>query len=255
MKKGVYVLGIAVLAAACVKKPVPANKGSVTVPETKPATNLEVKIDNRVGADDLFLGNKWYITPNGDSLRVDIYAYYISNIVLNGPDGSKFTEPESYHLVDESRVGTHKFIIKDVTPGTYTSVTLMIGVDSLRNVSGAQTGDLSPQYGMFWDWNTGYIMAKLEGVSPQSDIEQVLYHMGGFGSEWGVLRTVTLNLPSQLVIKEGKTSHMHVVNDVMEWFQNPVKVDMKKTYLLTDKYDVKMMADNYADMFSIDHVE
>lgn len=255
MKKGVYVLGIAVLAAACVKKPVPGNEGSVTVPETKPATNLEVKIDNRVGADDLFLGNKWYITPNGDSLRVDIYAYYISNIVLNGPDGAKYIEPESYHLIDESRVSTHKFIIKEVTPGTYTSITFIIGVDSLRNVSGAQTGDLSPQYGMFWDWDTGYIMAKLEGVSPQSEIDQVLYHMGGFGSEWGVLRTVTLNFPSPLIIEKGKTSHMQMNSDVMEWFHTPTTLDLKKNHLLLNREDVKMMADNYSDMFSIDHVE
>ena len=49
--------------------------------------------------------------------------------------------------------------------------------------------------------------------------------------------------------------HVHMENDVMEWFQNPVKVDLKTTHLLTDKYEVKMMADNYADMFTVDHVE
>lgn len=255
MRRNIYLAGLMLLATACVKRPVPETPGTIVVPETKPTASLEVTLDNRVGVEDLSLGNRWYITPNGDSIQVDIYAYYISNIVLNGPGGAEYIEPESYHLVDEARPATHKFTIKDVRPGTYTSITFMIGVDSARNVSGAQTGDLSPQYGMFWDWNTGYIMAKLEGVSPQSEIEQVLYHMGGFTKEWGVLRTVTLTLPSPLVIKENNTSHVHMENDVMEWFQNPVKVDLKTTHLLTDKYEVKMMADNYADMFTVDHVE
>ncbi len=255
MKRNIYIVGLMMLAVACVKKPVPETPGNIVVPDNKPTANLEVTLDNRAGAEDLLLGNKWYITPNGDSIQIDIYAYYISNIVLNGPGGKKYIEPESYHLVDEAKPGTHKFIINDVTPGTYTSITFLIGVDSARNVSGAQTGDLAPDHGMFWDWNTGYIMAKLEGVSPQSEIEQVLYHMGGFSGEWSVLRTVTLNLPSQLEVAVGKTSHMHIENDVMEWFQNPVKVDLKKNYLLNDKYDVKMMADNYTDMFTVDHVE
>lgn len=252
MKRNIYIVGLMMLAAACVKKPVPETPGNIVVPDDKPIANLEVTLDNRVGAENLSLGDKWYTTSNGDSLQVDIYAYYISNLVLTGPGGAKYTEPESYHLIDESRVATHKFIIKNVAPGIYTAITFMIGVDSARNVSGAQTGDLSPDHGMFWDWNTGYIMAKLEGVCPQSEIDQVLFHMGGFSGESSVLRTVTLNLPSQLVIEKGKTSHMHMESDVMEWFQNPVTLDLKENHLLFNK---EMMADNYADMFSIDHVE
>jgi hypothetical protein len=256
MKRNIYIVGLMMLATACVKRPVPETPGTIVVPENKPTANLEVTLDNRVGAEDLSLGNKWYTTPKGDSVQVDVYAYYISNIVLNGPGGTKYTEPESYHLVDEARPATHKFIIKGVTPGTYTSVTFLIGVDSARNVSGAQTGDLSPDHGMFWDWNTGYIMAKLEGVSPQSDKNnQVLYHLGGFSGDYSVLRKVTLALPSQLIIQEGKTSHIHVENDVQQWFKDPSLVDLKTMSMFRNRDDVKMMADNYADMFKVDHVE
>ncbi|MBS4042364.1 MAG: hypothetical protein KGZ59_00925, partial [Chitinophagaceae bacterium] len=43
-----------------------------------------------------------------------------------------------------------------------------IGVDSILNTTGIQTGILDPALGMFWTWRTGYIMAKLHGVSPQA---------------------------------------------------------------------------------------
>jgi hypothetical protein len=58
----------------------------------------------------------------------------------------------------------------------------MIGVDSARNNSGAQTGALDPTNGMFWSWSTGYIMAKFEGTSAQSPAaaNALKFHIGGF---------------------------------------------------------------------------
>jgi hypothetical protein len=36
-----------------------------------------------------------------------------------------------------------------------TAIKFLLGVDSLKNVSGIQTGALDPAKGMFWTWNTG----------------------------------------------------------------------------------------------------
>ncbi|WP_316930094.1 MbnP family protein, partial [Hymenobacter sp. IS2118] len=42
--------------------------------------------------------------------------------------------------------------LKDIPVGDYQSVSFTVGVDSARNVAGAQTGALDPNNGMFWTW-------------------------------------------------------------------------------------------------------
>lgn len=244
------ILLFTILIASCDKKPVPDTEDDIT----KATVNFE--IDNRVGNAQLSLNDAWYTTANGDSLNITTYAYYISNIKLITSDGKEYVESESYHLIDESRSATKKFTIADVPDGNYTAITFMIGVDSTRNVSGAQTGDLAVEHGMFWDWDTGYIMAKLEGgfsVSPLKD--RLIYHMGGYAGDYSVLRTVTLQLPEQMVVSaSSEAATIHMKNDALEWFQTPVKVDISQVTSLGGK-DSKIFADNYADMFSIEHID
>ena len=54
---------------------------------------------------------------------------------------------------------------------------------------------------MFWTWNTGYIMFKLEGNSPQSASinNKIEYHIGGFSGTNNVLRKVELNFGSNVI--------------------------------------------------------
>jgi hypothetical protein len=72
-----------------------------------------------------------------------------------------------------------------------------LGVDSIRNVSGIQTGALDPLKGMFWTWNSGYVMAKLEGSSESSNSagNRFTYHIGGFRPGMNVLKTIDLIIP------------------------------------------------------------
>jgi len=35
------------------------------------------------------------------------------------------------------------------------SLSFLLGVDTVRNHTGSQTGDLSPSKSMYWNWNTG----------------------------------------------------------------------------------------------------
>jgi hypothetical protein len=65
----------------------------------------------------------------------------------------------------------------NVPAGTYTGMYLTMGVDSARNVSGAQEGALDPANGMFWSWTSGYIMIKAEGLSPQGAGGSFTYHL------------------------------------------------------------------------------
>jgi len=129
----------------------------------------------------------------GDSLYFTTFRYYISNIRLKNADGTWYTQPDSYFLLDLANGTTPTVTLENVPYGEYTDIEYVLGVDSTHNVSGAQSGDLSPSLGMFWNWNTGYIMLKAEGISPQSGDGSFAYHLGGFSGPNNIVTTKTHN--------------------------------------------------------------
>lgn len=211
---------------------------------------------NVVGEGNLQLNTQWYQNANGDSFTVSKLNYYISNVILNGSNGTaNYIEPESYHLIEHSaKPSEMTFNMATVPGGKYTSVTFTIGVDSLRNVSGAQTGALDPALGNFWSWNTGYIMLKFEGNSPQvpSADGKLMMHAGGFTGVNSVLRTVTLNFPAEIEVNKNKTPHIHLQANVQKLFQSPNMIDFATTNIIHMPGEAaKKLADNYAGMFSV----
>jgi len=233
--------------AACRKDPSPT-----------PAVtgNMALAITNTADSNILAL-NKNYKDANGDSISISIFNYYISNIVLTDNNGKTFSEPYSYHLVIQSIAGSSNFIIPNVPSGTYTSITFLIGVDSLHNVSGAQTGALSPvtNEGMFWSWNTGYVMAEMEGIVVATNHNFQL-HIGGFSSPYNALRTVTLNFPQPLVIATNGQGTAFLHANALSWFKAPHLIDLN-TFPSTQSpnSNAVTIADNYANMFGIDSVK
>ncbi len=121
---------------------------------------------NTVNDSILELG-KMYQNQFGEGFTVRNFDYYISHIKLTYTSGEQYEVKEGPHLISEAD-SLSKTVSFTAPAGTITTVSFLLGIDSLTNVSGVQTGDLDPAKGMFWVWNTGYIMAKLEGTSPQS---------------------------------------------------------------------------------------
>jgi hypothetical protein len=140
-----------------------------------------------------------------------------------------------------------------VPVGTYTSVSFIIGVDSLRNCSGAQTGDLDPSKGMFWDWTSGYIMAWLEGTSPKSPAsgQKIIYQAVGFSGQDKVMRNVTLSFGGNgASVTSDHIPEIHISSDVNEWFKTPstISINSMPTVAIPGPSG-HLIADNYADMF------
>lgn len=211
---------------------------------------------NVVGGSNLNLNNQWYKNANGDSFKVSKFNYYLSNIRLNNESGVAYTEPNSYHLVEQpTGPGQIAFNMNSGVPvGAYTSITFMIGVDSTHNVSGAQEGDLDPALGNFWSWNTGYIMLKFEGNSPKSPNPDglVMLHSGGFSGANSVLKTVTIPFETPIVVTKSQEPHVHLQADVLQMFKAPNGIDFSKIHTIhMPGANAKMLADNYAGMFSI----
>lgn len=241
----------ALLATACRKKP-------DVVPPVVPANAVTLTMANTVDGQPLVLKTGKYTNAHGDTFVVNAYKYYISNIVLEADNGVKYKEPESYHLVDEAVPASKTIKIKGLPAGKYTKLHFMIGVDSTRNVSGAQTGDLDPAKGMFWTWQSGYIMAKIEGYSPQAGIypDNLGFHLGGFSGEINAVRNVTLQLPSAANVSGADVPNIHMVSNLAEWFKTPSTIDFSITsFIVNPGPESNILADNYADMFKVDHVD
>lgn len=196
-----------------------------------------------------------YTTANGGVITPSLFKYYVSNIVFSNDDGSTTYEvPNSYYIVDASDEESLEIDIEAVPNGEYSKVTFMLGVDSTSNVSGAQEGALDPANGMFWSWNTGYIFLKLEGTT--ADSTDVRYHIGGFRWNANNIKMIEADVPTGSIINvNGTESKVHYMVDVAEFFKNPVDFDMESapTVMMPNPTSV-IIADNYEDMYMIDHV-
>ena len=245
-------MALVVSASSCKK-----DEGDPVIPGTNPG-KVSLEFSNSVGSEPITFGSKWYKNENGDSFTLSKFNYYISNIRLNKADGSTaFTEADSYHLIEENKVASKNFEMTNVPAGTYNSITFLIGVDSARNSSGAQTGALDPANGMFWTWSTGYIMVKIEGNSPKSTASGNAFqlHAGGYTGANSVLRTVTLNFPSSIVV-DGNSKHVHLRADLLEALKTPNTINFATTNtIMSAGATAKMFADNYTDMLTVTAVE
>lgn len=245
------VLSLAVISAlsSCKKKDDP----TIIVDPPNPAGSVHMEFYNKVGTDMLTLNTVQYQNQNGDTFNVTKFNYFITNIKLNKADGTQFVETESYHLLKQADPASLKFDITEVPNGTYKSVTFMIGVDSLRNTSGAQTGALDMNNDMYWDWNSGYIMMKMEGTSSSSPQGGGLlqFHLGGFSGVNSVLRTVTLTFPQDLVV-DGNEPHMHLTANLLKMFGDVHIIDFATLSAVhMAGANAKKIADNYQQMFSV----
>ena len=243
--------------ASCRKKEDPAVVNPPTNNGDSTMGKLTITIQNVAGSQPLILDNAWYVTESGDSLQVNEYKYYISNIILS-TDTSEFREWESYYLIDERNSVSKVLTIDSIPKGMYHKVTFLIGVDVRRNTMGAQTGALDVAHGMFWDWNSGYIMAKLEGTSPQisAGTGSLSYHIAGFRGANSVIKTVTLDFPQTININSEVTKNIHIKADLLEWFKDPEIIHLAWMPIVgSEGPEAVKISNNYADMFKIDHID
>jgi len=106
--------------------------------------------------------------------------------------------------------------------------------------------------GMFWDWHTGYIMLRLEGHSPQAPGGNIAFHCGGFADRNTAVRNIKMALPAAISVSQNGTNHIHLQADVLALFKSPNKIDFSALSIITAAGpDVKLLADNYANMFTI----
>src|SRR5665213_1764722 len=189
------------------------------------AVSVQIIFINQVKGNKIALEDSTYTNSFGEKYTITKLRYYVSDISMERP-GKNFSEKNSYHLIDESKPESQKIALS-IPSGNYSSLHFLLGVDSLRNVSGAQTDDLDPANDMFWTWNSGYVMAKMEGNSSASKQvnNKMEYHIGGFSGAYNVLQEIRLNLPENSNhFEAGKFYEIFIDADINTWWQDPYEM-------------------------------
>jgi hypothetical protein len=217
-----------------------------------PANPVEINIQHNVGDQPLAF-NVPYQTLKGEDFTVTTFKYYISNIALYDGAGHTYSLPNEYFLVDQDKPDSRT--IRFQTDGeTFAGLRFMIGVDSIRNVSGAQTGALDPALEMFWTWNSGYIMAKLEGTSSLSNLpnHRIEYHIGGYAGPDKATRIITLPFGQIYHANPKSTFTIHLTANLLAWFSSVNDLRIQTTPACTTPGPLAhAYADNYSHLFSI----
>jgi hypothetical protein len=206
-----------------------------------------------MSGDQFVMGQDLIHPMNLDTMNFTTMKYYISNFRLKKSDGTWWTHPESYFLVDLSNPSTVTLDLGSLPTGEYTQMEYVLGVDSLRNVSGAQTGALSTTNNMFWSWNTGYIMIKAEGTSPNSGTGSFAFHLGGYSGTYNVVTTKTIDFGSNpLTVSKSNNPTVYISGNPAKLFhQDPLS---SGTSVMMPGAKAQQMALNFYSSFALDHI-
>ncbi|WP_158559283.1 MbnP family protein [Deminuibacter soli] len=198
-------------------------------------------------ADSILLPGHTYINIHGEQLTVRAFKFYVSHLEVAGKDEVFHSLGDSTYLVDLADTTSQNIVLQQAVAQP-AFVRFTIGVDSNKNTEGVQTGTLDPARGMFWTWNSGYIMARLEGRSPASGApgHYCTYDVGGFREGECSNRTVTLQLPAIA------GDHIVIAADALRFFYGAHTVTIAQHPVCHEPGALAMqLADNYAGMFYI----
>jgi len=219
----------------------------------KNTTDVRISFCNMIDTAAMQL-RETYKNSFGEEYTIRTFKYYISNISLVTAK-SKIVLFPGVHLINEADSTTKTITIK-APAEDFTGISFHLGPDSIYNVSGTQTGDLDPAKGMFWTWNSGYIMAKLEATSPVSSAvnSNVSYHIGGFKPGVNTQRKITLPFPRTL--RNTGSNEIVIAANANKWFdaKHTLKIAGDAVCATPGKLAVQF-ADNYAEMFTIASVK
>jgi len=158
-------------------------------------------------------------SSNKDTLTIETFKCYISNIEIQYKDNSYFIQENSHHLLDLTKSDSFKIPTTKNNDKLISKISFTIGIDSVTNNSGALSGDLDPINGMYWAWQSGYINMKVEGKSPSCPTRknEFQFHIGGYLDPNYAMRKVAIDVNKKEV---------DIAIDLKEFFFN---INLHKT--------------------------
>jgi hypothetical protein len=191
--------------------------------------------------------NKKYMTKS-DTLEIETFKFYLSNIEIEFDDTSKIKPKNNYHLIDWDDPKSLLIPIVAKQNKIISKVTFNIGVDSTASVSGALSDDLDPTNGMYWAWQSGYINMKIEGKSNscQTRKNQFQFHLGGYLKPYYALRKIEIPIQKNQI----QNGAINIIADLENLLS---EISLKETNSIMIPGQAAMeIADLSAKIFSIE---
>lgn len=186
------------------------------------AGKIIMSFENYFKTAPIVYANQNYITDANDTISISDLSYRISNVQLYDQFSKKWIDIGTYKLNGGGDAFKYSFTINNVPAGLYNNIRFNVGVDSLRNHSGEQTGDLDPALGMYWSWTNGYIHFKIEGRFQQNN-NTFSIHIGG--SQNVVNKTIELSNYKVKNITNGIA--IAIKFNIHQFFSSPNLYDLK----------------------------
>lgn len=210
---------------------------------------MKISFIVRANRNIIELKNRNYQTPLGELYNISKLKFYISNIEL--PGNTILKEEDNFHLMD---IAANTSLVIPVKPGNYTGISFLIGVDSLHNCSGAQTGALDPINDMFWTWNSGYVIFKLEGTSPESkaDKNRIEYHIGGYRSGNNVSTRINFDFKQPQHVSANELQEIFIEVDLDKLWKDVNELSIRQNPVCAFPGQLaKKISENFRSMFSL----
>lgn len=214
--------------------------------QEKPIVTLSFR--NTANGKAIVKGETSYKNSSGEEYTVSKLKYYISHPFLQGKSE---TQNEGYYLIDE---GKRNSIQMNMDPGQYNRIGFLLGIDSIRHCSGAQDGDLDPLMDMFWTWNSGYVIFKLEGYSASSsaDLGRIEHHIGGYKAGNNVSTPVLLDLPQTLILRPGDQKEIIIEMNLDKYWSSSTEMSIREYPIITRPGgEAVKAAGNFKNLFSV----
>lgn len=208
-------------------------------------SKLQIKLVHQVDSQELNIPSPSYSNNFNQDFILTKFKYYVGNVELHSEKDT--IQLDKYFLIDDIDSLSKIIEVKLKKNTTYNQLQFTLGVDSIDNCSGVQSGALDPMNGMFWSWNTGYIFFKLEGRSKFSSApgKFLEYHIGGFKEPINCIRTISLP------IEVCESGELFVIADISRFLSYPTPISFEELPVVMDVLNAETIADNYQQMFSI----
>lgn len=207
---------------------------------------LKIEFENLLNGEPLQFEGFRYNRDEVD-FNIAVLKYYISNIKFLDEEGQViFTEPESYHLLEETSTRKELTIeIPDLELQEISSIEFSIGIDPEKNLSLDNTGDLDPSNEMAWNWDTGYKFLLMEGEIFESDGNRkgMVYHIGGNEN----YKTIKKEVKAE--IKANTTTTVEIKAEVLSLFDAPHYININEVNVAMGGDNASKIAENYANNF------
>lgn len=202
----------------------------------------------------LVLHDSVYTNRAGETYSIKKLQYYLGHFRIGGT--GSMPEGDAYFLVKQTYMEEAKPLELKLPAGTYTSLGFTLGIDSIDHCSGAQSGALDPINNMFWTWNSGYVIYKLEGNSPASpsDLGRIEHHIGGYKAGEDVAQTIIMNASKENPIRvlKGRVTDIFIRVNLDAYWDGIQQIRISENPLCMSPGPLaQKIAANFPAMFSL----